>query len=132
MDERRPGHFDDVIATAVADAKARGERPGKIPVIKVLREKTGVDLKAAKDAVEEYGRRNGVSELARPASLPIGGAAAIVAGVAVLVLLGWVSNLAAAGDLPRWAVYALPVGFAGVLVAVWIWMARASGPGPKP
>jgi hypothetical protein len=132
MDERRPGHFDDVIAAAAADAKARGERPGKIPVIKVLREKTGLDLKAAKDAVEEYGRRNGVEELARPASLGPGGAAAVVAVVVVLALLGWVSQLASTGHLPGWAVYALPVGFAGVLVAAWVWTARASGAGPKP
>lgn len=58
--------FDDVIAEVVAGLESAGEPVGKIAAIKGLRERTGIGLKAAKDAVEEYGRRRQVDSLVKP------------------------------------------------------------------
>jgi ribosomal protein L7/L12 len=124
-----PGRFDDVIASAVASARARGERPGKIPVIKVVRERTGAGLKEAKDAVEDYGRRHGVEELTGSP-----GSAACVIAVAGLVLVGFVFGSAQSfvgpGGLPPWAPFAASAVAAGVLLALW-W-SQASQTRPEP
>jgi ribosomal protein L7/L12 len=47
--------YDAIIATAMAEAQARGESLSKIALIKVLREHTGIGLSEAKLAVERYG-----------------------------------------------------------------------------
>jgi hypothetical protein len=65
------GRFDHVIASYIRDVEATGGVPRKIPAIKVLREQTGLGLKAAKDAVENFGARNGYPTLKQmePASV---------------------------------------------------------------
>ena len=55
-----PFPFEDILAAAQREAQARGESPNKIDMIKVLRQRTGLKLKAAKDVVEDYGRRQAI------------------------------------------------------------------------
>ncbi len=63
-DRNAPGFYDTLIAEYVSEAGAAGQPLGKIAAIKSLRQKSGLGLKAAKDAVEAYGRRNGIEALA--------------------------------------------------------------------
>jgi hypothetical protein len=50
------GPYDDILAAALRELESRG----KIQLIKVLRERTGLALKPAKDVVEDYGRRHAI------------------------------------------------------------------------
>jgi hypothetical protein len=65
------GRFDSLILAYIHEVEATGGVPRKIPVIKYVRDQTGLGLKAAKDVVENYGARNGYPTLTRmePGSL---------------------------------------------------------------
>ncbi len=52
-----PGHYQDVVRSILADAGSAAI--GKIELIKRLREATGLGLKDAKEAVDEYYRVDG-------------------------------------------------------------------------
>lgn len=84
--------FDEILTAAVREAEARGDTPGKIAMIKLLREQTGIGLRDAKMAVENYGSRNGVESLVHSTD---GGTgllalclAALGGGLVVYLLLG--------------------------------------------
>lgn len=63
---------DEAIAAAVAELQASGQPLGKIAVIKGLRARTSLGLKAAKDAVEDYGRRHGIESLVKADTSGVG------------------------------------------------------------
>ena len=78
-----PIPYDDILAAAQRQAQARGESPNKIAMIKVLRQRTGLDLKFAKDAVEDYGRRHSIEWATTWTGVPIL-VLAVVAAIAVV------------------------------------------------
>jgi hypothetical protein len=54
-----------LLRTRLENLRQAGEPVSKIPMIKYLRETARLDLKQAKDTVEDFGARHGIPELQR-------------------------------------------------------------------
>jgi hypothetical protein len=76
------GPYDALLLTELRAFEAEGKPAGKIQMIKALRTQTGIGLREAKFAVENFGVRYGIESLVHP---PAGSAVTLLIGGLILL-----------------------------------------------